>query len=128
MIDVLRTVLGDDRRVAFALLFGSEARGRAHAHSDVDVAIATVDVPNALVVGEITSALERATGRQVQLVLLNEAPPGLAYRIFREGKPIVIRDHAAFKARLARAILDYLDFKPVEDVFTRAVLRARHGR
>ena len=64
----------------------------------------------------------------MHLVVLNDAPPGLAYRVFKDGTPLVIRDERAFKARLARAILEYLDFRPVEELFTRGVLRASDGR
>jgi len=130
VIDVLHDVLAADPRVAYALLFGSTARETNHTHSDVDVAIAGVNHErfDTFAVGEITSRLEAATCRPVHVVMLDEAPPGLAYRIFRDGKAIFIRDAAAFKSRLARAILEYLDFKPVEDLFTRGVLRERHGR
>jgi hypothetical protein len=54
----------------------------------------------------------------VHLVVLNDAPPGLTYRIFKDGTPLLIRDAAAYKSRLARAILEYLDFRPVEELFT----------
>ncbi len=60
--------------------------------------------------------------------MLDEAPPGLAYRIFRDGRPLVVHDEPALKTRLARAILEYLDFKPVEDLFARSILRPGHGR
>ena len=130
MIDALRSALADDPRIAYALLFGSMARETGHVHSDIDVAVGSVDgkglTPFAL--GELTSRLETATGRPVQVVVLDDAPPGLAYRIFRDGMPIVAPDPRALKARLARAILEYLDFKPIEDLFTHGVLRARHGR
>lgn len=98
--------------------------------SDVDVAIGTTTPPplSALEIGDLTSRLEAAAGRAVHLVVLNDAPPGLAYRISKDGTPLVIRDAPAFKSRLARAILEYLDFRPVEELFTRGVLRASDGR
>lgn len=68
--------------------------------------------------------LESAAGRPIDLVLLDEAPAPLAYRIFRDGRLLFERDHAALTARKARAILDYLDFKPVEDLCAAGVLRA----
>jgi hypothetical protein len=54
----------------------------------------------------------------------------LAYRIFRDGHVLIERDRRALVARKARAILDYLDFKPVEDLCTAGILRAaaRRGR
>jgi len=78
--------------------------------------------------GDLTARLEAAVARPVQLVLLDESPPGLAYRVFRDGRLLMVRDEQALKARWARAILEYLDFRPVEEAFTRGVLRARHGR
>ncbi|HUE84881.1 MAG TPA: nucleotidyltransferase domain-containing protein [Vicinamibacterales bacterium] len=130
VLDALRRTLSDDSRIAYALVFGSTARGTSHALSDVDVAIGTTaDAPlGTLDIGELTSRLEAAAGRAVHLVVLNDAPPGLAYRVFKDGTPLLIRDTAAFKSRLARAILEYLDFRPVEELFTRGVLGASDGR
>lgn len=130
VIEALQRVFADQPRIAYALVFGSVARQQTHAHSDVDVAIGAADGErfSAYDVGDLTSRLESACGRPVQIVLLDEAPPGLAYRVFKEGQPILMRDERAFRARLARAILEYLDYQPVEALFTRAVLRAADGR
>lgn len=126
MVDALREVLGSEPDVAYALLFGSSARGTRRPGSDADVAVelAAGAARDARALGRLIARLESATGRQVDLVLLDEAPPPLAYRIFRDGHLIVERDHAALVARKARAILDYLDFKPVEDLCAAGVLRA----
>ena len=78
--------------------------------------------------GALASRLEAAAGRRVDLVLLDEAPPGLAYRAFRDGRAIFTRDPVALKTRRARAILEYLDFRPVEELCARGVLAARDGR
>ena len=130
VIGRLRSILETDPRVAYALLFGSRARERAHDHSDTDVAIGLV--PGAKLstdeIGDLVSRLEAAARSPVDLVLLDEAGPGLAYRVFRDGRVLLERDRKAFVERKARAILEYLDFKPVEETFTRAVLDAeRHG-
>jgi predicted nucleotidyltransferase len=131
MIGALREALAQDDRIAFALLFGSTARGSAGVGSDVDVAIglrpgARLD---ALAIGDLASRLEAAAGRPVDVVLLDEAPSPLAYRAFRDGQLIVEKDHAALAERKARAILEYLDFRPVEEMCARGVLRsAVHGR
>ena len=131
MDEAIRDVLQSDDRIAFALIFGSVARGQATPLSDLDVAIglrAGVSF-DASDIGLLVSRLEAASGRDVDLVILNEAPPGLAYRVFRDGRVIVEADRAARVARQARAIVEYLDFKPFEERFARAVLRrAAHGR
>jgi predicted nucleotidyltransferase len=130
VIDKIRRLLDADSRVAYAMLFGSQARGTAHAHSDVDIAVGfrPPGQLDALELGTLIADLESAAGRPVHLVALEHAPPALAYRIFRDGQRLVVHDEPAFKARVARAILEYLDFKPVEDLFTRHILRASHGR
>jgi len=79
-------------------------------------------------IGALVSRLEEATGSTVDLLLVDEAPPSVAYRAFRDGQLLFEADHSARVASEVRAILEYLDFKPVEDLFTRAVLaKARHG-
>jgi predicted nucleotidyltransferase len=111
-------VLTAEPRIAYALVFGSCARGTQHAHSDLDVAIGCSPPPfTVLEVGDLIGRLEAAAGRPVDLTLLDEAAPGLAYRVFRDGKVVLERDPQALANRKARAVLEYLDWKPVEDLF-----------
>lgn len=130
MDDSIRRVLEADARIVYAVVFGSHARGGVHHHSDVDIAIGLADGCQlaTMEIGDLMAQLESAAGRPVDLVLLNEAPPGLAYRIFRDGRPLFVRDRQAFSARQARAVLAYLDFKPIEEQFTRSILAGRDGR
>lgn len=127
----LQRALEQEPRLAYALVFGSSARGSATAESDLDVAVgfargAHLDTQE---LGALVSSLERATGRTIDLVLLDEAPPALAYRVFRDGRVVLNRDHSALVARKTRAILDYLDFRPVEEIAVHGVLEAAsHGR
>jgi hypothetical protein len=79
--------------------------------------------------GALISHLESATGRTVDLTLLDEAPPGLAYRVFREGIVVLDRDHEAHVSRKAKAVLEYLDGQPVEALFVRGGSGGNtHGR
>jgi predicted nucleotidyltransferase len=122
--DALRDELNSDLRIAYALLFGSSARRVPPPHSDVDIALGLVEGARLDVseLGDLASRLETAASRPVDLVLLNEAPAGLAYRVFRDGVILLERDRAAMVARKARAILEYLDFQPVEEACARGVL------
>ena len=124
MIEGLRTILAAEPRIAYALMFGSQARGRARSDSDVDVAIGVSAPLDHREIADLVARLESACGRDVDLVLMNEAPPALAYRVFQHGEVVLDRDRPALVARKARAILDYLDFKPIEDLCTRGVLAA----
>ncbi len=130
MLDELRRALETDGDVAYALVFGSAARGTLRPGSDVDVALelrpgAPRDVQ---ALGRLAARLESAAGRSIDLLLMDEAPSPVAYRVFRDGRILIERDRAALVARKARVILEYLDFKPVEDLCAEGVLRAAATR
>ncbi len=73
--------------------------------------------------------LEEVAGASVELVLRDEAPPGLAFRIFQEGRVLFDRDPSAFLERKAKAMLEYYDWQPIEARLARAVLEpAQRGR
>jgi predicted nucleotidyltransferase len=112
--------------VAYALLFGSTARNTRSATSDIDVAIGVVPGVRltALEIGELTARLEGVAGRTVDLVIADEAPPAISYRVFRDGCVISMRDRPAFVRAKARAILEYLDFKPIHDLCIRGAIEA----
>jgi predicted nucleotidyltransferase len=130
MFDRVRRALEGEQDVAYAVLFGSGARGALRPPSDVDIAIELRrGAPrDPATLGCLTARLESAAEREVDLVLIDEAPAPLAYRIFRDGRTLVESDHAALVARKARAILAYLDSKPVEERCADGVLRAAATR
>lgn len=125
-MNAIRQTLVGDPRVAYALVFGSTARGTAQPARDLDVAVGLARGASfdARAVGALVADLERAAGQPVDLIFLHEAPPALAYRIFRDGVIVLERDHAALADRKARAILEYLDLRPMEDVAVQGVLAA----
>ena len=126
MLDAVSTLLADDSRVAYAIVFGSAGRAQLGPHSDLDIALG-LDAGRTLGVlemGALAARLEDAAGRAVDLILLDEAPPALAYRVFRDGQAVAVRDPSALAARKARAILDYLDFQPIEELCARGALAA----
>ena len=130
MLTRLRDALESEPDVAYAVLFGSNTRGTAHAGSDADVAVEfRPGAPRDMrALGGLAARLRSAIGRPVDLVLLDEAPAPLAYRIFRDGSLLVERDHRLMVARKARALLTYLDWKPVEDRCAEGILRVAAGR
>lgn len=131
MVEAIREVLVSEPRIAYALLFGSQAVGRATAHSDLDIAIGSSSGKGfeRHTLGTLVANVERATNRTVDIVVLDQAPPAVAYRVFRDGRLLVESDPSALTRDRARAVLGYLDFKPVEQLCVRAILEgAAHGR
>ena len=113
----LAGILDSRAEVLEAYLFGSVARGRAQAHSDLDVAV-FVD-PEVTPTGgfgyraELTTDLMAGLGtNEVDVVVLNDAPPLLYHRVLRDGIRVLSRNLKETTVREARAVSRYCDFVP----------------
>jgi predicted nucleotidyltransferase len=116
----------------FAYLFGSQAKGRASSRSDVDIAAyfspkISADRRSALrmsLASDLMGALRRD---DLDLVLLNEAPPFLAFQAIRPGKVIFSRNELARTRFEARTMSLYFDrlyyFQKSADTMIRRVAR-----
>jgi hypothetical protein len=133
----LGAALTERSEVLDAYLFGSHARGEARAHSDVDVAV-FVDPARAVesafgYAAELTSALMAALAtNQIDVVLLNAAPPLLYHRVLRDGVRVLSRDLTATTTREGMALSRYCDFLPqiakIEPVAAARMRGAEFGR
>lgn len=73
---------------------------------------------------ELADAAARALDTdEVDLVVLNDAPPLLRHRALRDGEPLVERDRLAHVRLATDALLEYLDTEPL-----RATLAAGRRR
>lgn len=111
LVERTQRALEAREEVLFAYLFGSRASGRTHLHSDVDVAVYIE--PRSLdrldraapwgylaeVSGRLMEALETD---DLNVVILNHAPPLLADRVARNGHLLLSRD----ESRRQRWIVD----------------------
>lgn len=117
-----RLALALDREgVVAALLIGSQAAGTTGPLSDVDIAAwveASLSPPARIGLrDDLLAAATDALGTdQIDLVLLNDAPPLLAHRAMRDGIRIVERDHAERVRFETAALLTYLDTAPLRDL------------
>ena len=113
----LVALLEHHEEVLEAYLFGSQATGRAQPHSDIDVAVC-VDERRAGhgcygYQAELASALMSALGvNDVDVVVLNHAPPVLYHRVLRDGQRILSRDLRATTTREGYALSRYCDYVP----------------
>lgn len=120
--------------VVAATLIGSQARGTPGPLSDVDVAV--WHEPSLDPAGRLQLQLELArvasealNTDEVDIVMLNRAPPLLRHRAVRDGKLLVERDPDARVRLDARALLDYLDTKPLRAEMSRGLRkRIQEGR
>jgi hypothetical protein len=62
---------------------------------------------------EVTAGLVSALGRdEVDVVILDQAPPLLYHRVLRDGQRLLTRDPAATTTREGRALSRYCDYVP----------------
>lgn len=100
-----------------AYLFGSRATGRAQSHSDIDIAVhvdpSRLGRPEYGYAAELTAHLMSALGtNDIDVVVLNGAPPVLYHRVLRDGRRILSRNLRATAAREGYALSRYCDYVP----------------
>ena len=109
----LRALLEQEADIRLAILFGSLAKGRETAASDIDIAIAkerplTVADKMALI-----ETLASALGRPVDLVDLRTVGEPLLGRILTEGERILVRDERLLAELIKKHLFDSADFLPL---------------
>jgi predicted nucleotidyltransferase len=122
--------------VLVAYLFGSHARERPTPISDVDLAVLLSGaVPRESYLDYRIALMQELTkifrSDEVQVVILNQAPPLLAYKVIVEGKLLLRRDELArlrFRIDATRRYLDTKALRRVQDTATaRRIREARFG-
>jgi len=115
--------------VIFAYLFGSQLSAEIGRLSDVDIAIYFDEALTKQerfnrmlkIGGELSSLLKRD---DIDIVVLNDAYPLLAHRVIKQGKVIFSSDEKKRIDFEIRAVMNYLDFKPLLE-YTRETLYGR---
>jgi len=116
--------------VIFAYLFGSQLSVEIGRLSDVDIAIYFDEALTKQerfnrmlkIGGELSSLLKRD---DIDIVVLNDAYPLLAHRVIKQGKVIFSSDEKKRIDFEIRAVMNYLDFKPLLEKYTRETLYGR---
>lgn len=108
----------DQHAVVAASLIGSQATGRAGRLSDIDVAVWLDPQLSARERGGLRLELGDAAAHalatdEVDLIILNDAPPLVAHRAMRDGVRLLERDRANRVRLETAALLEYLDTAPL---------------
>lgn len=116
--------LRDVPEVQAALLFGSHAKGTARPDSDVDIAVLLEATPPSKQRTARMRALIEALARElaadrIDLVILNDAPPKLAFRALSEGVVALERDPVALHVFVSGPIHAMPTTSPSNDFFAR---------
>ncbi len=132
----LRAALDRDGVVA-ANLIGSQASGETGPLSDTDIGVWLQPDVSAQARAKLRLELADAAARalrtgEVDLVILNGAPPLLRHRAMRDGERLLERDPRARVRLETEALLEYLDTAPLRAMLTegrrRRLAEGRFGR
>ena len=110
----------------FVLLFGSHARGDAHAMSDIDIGVCTPEPLDLKSLGYLAATLETRLRRPVDLTDLYglyRKNPLLAFEILSHHIPLCLRDEERYIHFKTMAQLSYLDHKPLIEANRRQLRR-----
>jgi len=130
----LVSFLPSRREIEAAYVFGSVVTGRLRPDSDVDVAVLVSQKVmrrdpfryRLELMADLTAVLKRD---DVDLILLNQAPPLLAHRVLKKGRLIFERSASARVAFQVRTVNRYLDTVPMRDLYlTYLKKHAREGK
>jgi predicted nucleotidyltransferase len=108
--------------VVAVYLFGSVARGTASKRSDVDVGLLYQKSPPRTYRGQpylIQADLSERLGRDVDVVVLNDAPVDLVHRVLRDGVLLFDIDKSVRIAFEVRARNEYFDLLPYLEEYRR---------
>ena len=126
--------------ILLAYLFGSAAKGRTHALSDIDLAVlvdeeqfAELDARlpwgyRATLTSELIGLLKR---NDVDLVLLHQASPLLKFQVVRFGKPLLCRSEerrVAFEVQARREYLDTEHLRAIRRSYLYERIKAYHPK
>jgi uncharacterized protein len=121
-------LLSSHHEVSAAYVFGSVAARRARPNSDVDIAVLLeiAVIPKDLLeyrlslMADIRNLLKTP---DVDVVVLNEAPPALAQNVISKGRLIFERSRSARIRFQIRTLNEFLDTQPMRDTHLKFLKR-----
>jgi len=121
-IKELKGYFEQNHAVMLAFVFGSYAENLVREESDLDIAVYLKDI---LQEDRIWQDVSRITEKEVDLILLNEAPATLTAKIFHTGIPLVIRDRNLYWNLYLTASIEAEDFAIFSEDYRNISRRAK---
>jgi len=112
ILEALRKIFKSEEKISVAYMFGSHAKNLNTPMSDVDIAVLLSETPKNLLECHLylINKLSGILGNNLDLIILNTAPPMLQHQIIKYGKIVYSRNERERIIFEARAESEYLDF------------------
>ena len=116
-----------DNSLLAIYLFGSRASGKARKYSDIDIAalydekVDKKEYTDKRI--EIMTAVSELLDREVDVVVLNQAPPILKYHILKYGMRLYERSNRQEHSFEVQAIQEYFDFLPIRNRMEQGLIK-----
>ena len=123
IMEAVREYLKKKDYILFAYLFGSCARENSGKFSDIDIAVYTSDYLHYDDYLDMIKELGDLTGKPVDIVPLNEAPPLLCYQVIQEGKLLLTKDRESVTRFIIKTIFMYEDMRPYLDLSYKTMIK-----
>jgi len=111
--------IGKIKNVKAVYLFGSYATEKHHALSDIDLCV----------IGDLTEKEEYKIlgygSDNFDISPFNRLPISIRFRVFKEGKPLLINDKEYIRLLRIKTLRDYLDFKWIINKYIRETLNVQ---
>lgn len=112
-LKLLSEELSKEKDILFAYIFGSQATGKTHVESDIDLAVYLEPFPENTFERrlELIDKISQITGfNKIDLVILNEAPLLLIHSVMQTGKLLFCKDPGKRIRFMAKKLTEALDF------------------
>ena len=124
---ILAGYFADKPDVLCAYIFGSAARGKETAHSDVDIAVLFNDSVSSSEYTErqisLFVDLSELLCVNVDIIVLNQATPYLRFQVIQSGVKVYENPKRKDRAFEARSIVEFFDFLPLKNLLESSVLK-----
>lgn len=125
---LLNNKLLKEQGIGLALVFGSYVTGLKHPGSDIDIGVVFFDKSklkkdSAEVYGSLYEEFTKAFhSEKIDIVYLEEAPLAIQHRAVNDGIVLYAQSPSFFADYKEKVIMDYLDFRFIENMFNQAIL------
>ncbi len=124
-ITEIKEFLASKEEVLLSFIFGSFIEGRLTEESDIDIAILFKNKPDFSFLIDIMDRINQITGREADIVILNEASPIIKMQVLKKGKLLKKINDKTYNDFFLRTVKEYDDIKRIRRPQEENILRGR---